>query len=104
MNDSGGKTMANDADKGVSCCAPPIRGLTKLTFLDGAQVRVNGLNEILAAMYEEGKQVNTDSAEEIVERLKRRNYIPPSARLEYESLLFKKYRKYVEGRAGDNTK
>ena len=96
--------MANDADKGVSCCAQPVRGLTKLSLLDGTQIQVNGLNEILAAKYAEGRQVSTDSAEEIVERLKRKNYIPSCARLEYVSLLLREYRKYFEGRTGDNPK
>lgn len=95
--------MSNDANKGsCCCCAQPIRDLRKLTFLDGTQVGVNGLDEILAAIYAEGRQVSTDTAEEIVDRLEEKNYIPPSARREYQNILLKEYRKYVAGRK-DNT-
>ncbi len=87
----------NSGDKGGSCCAPPIKGLSRLTFFDGTHVQVNGLNDILAALYAEGRQVNSDTAAEIVDRLKQENYIPSSARLEYESLTLEEYRKYVEG-------
>ena len=94
--------MSNDANKGSCCCAQPIRGLRKLTFLDGTQVGVSGLDEILSAIYAEGRQVSTDTAEEIADRLDEKNYIPPSARREYQNLLLKEYRKYVAGRK-DNT-
>ncbi len=70
-----------------------------LRFPDGTQVRVNGLNEILADLYSEGRQANKETAEEILDRLeKNNNYIPPSARREYKSVLLKEYRDYVAGR------
>jgi len=51
-----------------------------LKFPDGTQVRVNGLNEILADLYFEGRKPNKETAEEILDRLeKNNNYIPPSA-------------------------
>jgi hypothetical protein len=70
-----------------------------LSFSDGTKIRVIGLNEILAEIYSEGKQPNKDTAEEIIDRLeKHNNYIPPSARLEYRSILLKEYRDYVADR------
>jgi hypothetical protein len=70
-----------------------------LRFPDGTKIRVNGLNEILADLYSEGRQPNKEAAEEIVDRLERNdNYIPPSARREYKSILLKEYRDYVAGR------
>jgi len=69
-----------------------------LKFLDGTQVRVMGLDEIMADLYAEGKQANVKTAEEILDRLeKHNNYIPPSARREYKSVLLKEYRNYVVG-------
>jgi hypothetical protein len=57
------------------------------------------LNEILAELYSEGRQPNNETAEEILERLeKHNNYIPPSARREYKSVLLKEYRDYVAER------
>jgi len=100
-NNPGGKTMSNDVNPG-GCCAKPIKGLSRLTFPDGSQVGVNGLNEILAVIYAEGKQVSNDTAEEIVDRLEEKNYIPPSARREYQNLLLKEYRKYVADRKNNN--
>jgi HEPN domain-containing protein len=67
-----------------------------LRFPDGIQIRVNGLNEILADLYSEGRQANKETAEEILDRLeKNNNYIPSSARREYKSVLLKEYRDYV---------
>lgn len=70
-----------------------------LKFPDKTQVRVNYLDEILAELYSEGRQPNRETAEEILDRLKKHNnYIPPSARREYKSVLLKEYRDYVAGR------
>jgi hypothetical protein len=70
-----------------------------LRFPDDTRVRVNGLNEILADLYSEGRQPNKETAEEILDRLeKNNNYIPPSARREYKSVLLKEYRDYVASR------
>jgi len=76
-----------------------------LKFPDDTQIRVNGLNEILADVYSEGRQVNKETAEEIINRLEaKKNYIPSSdrARKEYAYVLLKEYRKYVKGRADNN--
>ena len=70
-----------------------------LKFPDGTKIRVTGLDEILADLYSEGRQPNKEAVEEILERLeKNNNYIPPSARREYKSILLKEYRDYVTGR------
>ncbi len=67
-----------------------------LRFGDGTQVRVNHLNEILAALYSEGRRPNSETAEEILLRLEKNgNYIPPSARREYKSILLKEYKEYL---------
>lgn len=91
--------MLNNADKEGGCCAQPIKGLTRLTFSDGTHVQFSGLDQILAAMYTERRQVNTDTAAQIVERLRQKNYIPSSGRLEYEGLVLREYRKYVESQS-----
>jgi hypothetical protein len=90
--------VSNDPDRAGSCCAQPIKGLTRLTFSDGTHVQVNGLDQILAAMHTVGRQVNTDTAAEIVKRLRQKNYIPSSDRLEYEGLVLREYKKFVEDR------
>jgi predicted transcriptional regulator len=72
-----------------------------LTFIDDTQVRVKGLDEILATLYAEGRQANDNTAEEIINRLEaKKNYIPSSdrTRREYAYVLLKEYRKYVKDR------
>jgi hypothetical protein len=67
-----------------------------LRFPDKTRVRVNGLDEILADLYSEGRQPNKETAEEILDKLeKSNNYIPPSARREYKNALLKEYRNYI---------
>ena len=76
-----------------------------LKFPDDTQIRVNGLNEILADLYSEGRQANQETVEEIINRLEaKKNYIPSSDRVckEYAYVLLKEYRKYVKSRADNN--
>ncbi len=69
-----------------------------LRFPDRTQVRVNCLDEVLAEVYSEGREPNKETAEKILDSLeKHNNYIPPSARREYRSVLLKEYKDYVEG-------
>lgn len=74
-----------------------------LKFPDGTSVGVNGLDEIMAELYAEGKKATDATAEEIIERLEaKKNYIPSSysVRREYAYALLAKYRTYIEDRSG----
>ncbi len=74
-----------------------------LKFPDGTQARVNGLDEVLAALYSEGRQANQETAKEMVVRLEaQKNFIPLSdrARREYAYVLLKEYAQYVSERTG----
>jgi hypothetical protein len=65
---------------------------------------VNGLDEILAELYSEGRQATKETGEEIISRLEaHENYIPSSdlTRREYAYVLLKEYREFVEIRAKD---
>ena len=78
-----------------------------LTFPDKTRIRVNGLNEILAELYSEGRQANQKTAEEIMNRLEgQKNFIPSSARTrsEYAYVLLQEYRKHIEGRRNKDRK
>ena len=77
-----------------------------LRFPDGTQVRITGLNEVLADVCSEGRQVNRETAEEIINRLEtRKNFIPSSdrTRKEYAHVLLKEYREYAESRTGHHS-
>jgi len=70
-----------------------------LEFTDDTQVRLNGLDEILAEVFFEGRKANEDTVEEIIKRLEdKKNYIPSSskARKDYSYALLKEYRKYIK--------
>jgi len=78
-----------------------------LRFPDGTQVRVNGLLEILADLYSQGRQANREATEEIINRLEaNKNYIPSSdrTRKEFAYVLLKEYREYVKGRDDSSPK
>lgn len=65
-----------------------------------------GLDEILAEIYSEGRLANQETAEEIMNRLAKKNYIPSSeiTRREYRHLLLEKYKEYMSARAVMNPK
>ena len=73
-----------------------------LRFIDGTQIAVNGLDEILTDLYSQGRPANQETAQEIIDRLETsKNYIPSSdhVRKEYRYVLLNEYREYVKGRA-----
>lgn len=90
--------MSND---NIGCCCVQPGILTQLTFPDGTQASVAGLTDIFASVYAEGRQVNAQTAEEILERVAAKNYIPSSGRAECRDVLLTEYRKYVARRAGN---
>ncbi|MFZ7111816.1 MAG: hypothetical protein ACOWYE_09050 [Desulfatiglandales bacterium] len=94
--------MSREVQKGMSCCAPSMPGIRMLLFPDGSQTGVTGLEDILAAIYAEGRGVSEETAEIIVERLSEKNYIVPSARQQYCDLLIKEYSRYVKSRVCSN--
>ncbi|MCF8108927.1 MAG: hypothetical protein K9J81_08030 [Desulfohalobiaceae bacterium] len=74
-----------------------------LTFPDGIQIGVTGLDEIMAELHSDGRKATDEIAREIIKRLEdKNNFIPSSerARREYSYVLLKEYRKYVKDRSG----
>jgi hypothetical protein len=88
--------MSKEINSGGCCCTKPIQSLSRLTFPDGTHVGIIGLDAILKAMLAEDRPANAETAEEIVRRLKEKNYIPFSIIQEYETLLLGEYRKYIQ--------
>jgi hypothetical protein len=90
--------VIQSVENGIPCCAPPF-GQRMLNFPDGTQCGVIGLDGILAEVYSEGRQVNEQTAEEIIDRLEaKKNYIPlsDSVRKEYSYVLLKEYSNHIE--------
>ncbi len=92
--------MSVQIDLGMNCpCnAPGIESYRLLTFPDGIQVRVKGLDKIFEDAYKEGKKPHWSIAGEMVNRLSEYNYISSTARFEYEEAVFREYRKFFEKR------
>ena len=83
--------------QGMYCCTVPMAGVRMLTFPDGTQSGVVGLDQIFADMYSLGRAVTPETAEAMVEQLSTMNYIVLSARSKYATLLLEEYDKYVQG-------
>ena len=82
---------------------PPAVGRHILTFPDDTQVGLNGLDDIMAELYNEDMKATDKTAEEIIKRLEgKKNYIPESERVrrEYAYALLREYRSYVKDRSG----
>ena len=93
-----GVSMSQDIEKRRYICIPSMPGMRILTFPDGSKAAVVGLEDILADICSEGRQVNEETAGELVDRLAMKNYIPSSdgARKEYSGVLLKEYERYCK--------
>lgn len=94
--------MSNDSNRGSGCCTTPIQSITTLTLSNGSHIGIIGLEEILKQMHREDKPVTVQTAQAIIERLKEKNYIPFSIIQEYEVVLLREYRKYIEAKQAKN--
>jgi hypothetical protein len=68
---------------------------------------LNGLAEIFAELYAEGRVADRETANEILKRLEeRKNYIPSSETTsrEYRHILLKEYKEYMSSRADKGLK
>ena len=78
--------------------APTVSRRT-LRFVDGTQVALSNLHEIMAELYSVGKEANKQTVEEIIAGLEAMgNYISDSeiVRREYRNVLLKEYEEFVE--------
>jgi len=72
------------------CCGPSIPGSRRLTFPDGSQVGIIGLDAVMEDLYQQGKLPDDTTAVEMVNWLHRNNYISPSAQKLYQGASCKK--------------
>jgi hypothetical protein len=82
-----------------NCCGPSIPGVRKITFPDGDQVGLMGLDDIMEALYREGKAPDDATVSEMINRLReKKNYISysPSAQALYGKALLGEYRRFFE--------
>jgi hypothetical protein len=82
-----------------NCCGPSIPGVRKITFADGDQVGLIGLDDVMEALYREGKAPDDAAVAEMIDRLReKKNYISysPSVQALYEKALLGEYRRFFE--------
>lgn len=83
-------------DNCCPCSIVPIPGLRMLTFPDGSQAGVVGLDKALEEMRQAGRLPDLQTASEIVDRLAQDNYVAPGVRRLYEEAVLKQYRAFLE--------
>ena len=79
------------------CCVPLNKGYRLLTFPDGSQAGIVGLDKIFDDLYKEEKKPGLEATAEIIRRLEGNNYIAPFVRKKYEETIFKEYVKFCVG-------
>ncbi len=81
-----------------NCCGPSIPGIRKITFPDGDQVGLIGLDAMMEALYKEGKLADGSTISEMITRLREKNYIGYSSGVEglYQKALLGEYRRFIE--------
>jgi hypothetical protein len=90
-------TMSQNLNLGDSCCCGSlIPGSRRISFPDGSQVGIIGLDAIMEELYREGKPVDATTALEMFERLRKKNYISPSAQNLYQQCLLLEYKHFYE--------
>ncbi|MBC7346909.1 MAG: hypothetical protein H5U00_05555 [Clostridia bacterium] len=72
-----------------SCCGPPQAA--RIIEVDGTQVGLIGLDEILAEVRSLGLTDEESIKQELLERVRRRNYVPPGDEPHYRKALWREY-------------
>jgi hypothetical protein len=78
--------------------------LRKLNFPDGSQVGIIGLDAVMEDLYRQGKAANATIGPEMVECLKKQNYLAPSALPTYEKIFLSEYKCFLEMKLKTNEK
>jgi hypothetical protein len=81
-----------------NCCGPSIPGIRKITFSDGDQAGLIGLDAVMEALYKEGKPADDSTILEMITRLREKNYIShsPSAQELYQKALLSEYKRFID--------
>jgi len=82
--------------QGASCCGPRIPGLRILTFPDGSQTGIIGIDVVMEDLFREGKQPDEATVSEMISRLQHQNYITLSSQKRYGELFLSEYRRFFE--------
>ena len=86
-------------DKGSSgcCCGTRIVGLSQIN-VGGRSVGIMGLDEALHEFFKKGKKPEDSTGDELVEELKKANFIAEGAEEMYKIAFLAEYQRYFEAR------
>jgi hypothetical protein len=86
-------------DKGSSgcCCGTRIVGLRQIN-VGGRSVGIMGLDEALQEFFKKGKKPEDSTGSELVEELKKLNFIAEGAEEMYKIAFLAEYQRYFEAR------
>jgi len=73
---------------------------TRLISIEGKQIGVAGLDEVLDELHTAGKRPNSNLGHYLLGRLRRLNYIPPAKENAYAGALLDEYRRFRDRKAG----
>jgi len=97
--------LPEEIEEVKSCyLSPPMLGLRTLTFSDGTQTGIVGLDVIMQDLYNQGKQANTATIFEIMERLEDENNLDAFDRKQCEEVFFEEYQHFIEMKLNSNEK
>lgn len=68
---------------------------TKMIRVGGHRVGIVGLQEIFEEIKEKGIQGDEQLKKELIQRLRKRNYFPPSVEEKYATALLNEYKKFL---------
>jgi hypothetical protein len=67
-----------------------------ITFPDGTKSGIIGLDEVFEELAGQSRQPSEATAEEILNKVENRNYIPSSQRHIYKHLFLEEFRRFLE--------
>ncbi len=69
---------------------------TKLLIIEGKQIGIVGLDDVLQEFYQVGEKTNVSLKHRLLSRLKQLNYIPSAKEEVYASAFIDEYKKYCD--------
>ncbi|MCX7703739.1 MAG: hypothetical protein N2234_06545 [Planctomycetota bacterium] len=85
--------------EGVCPCMNP-NALPRRIKVGDSEVGIAGLDEIIAAVRKLGVSDEQEIKRELIERVKRRNWVPKEVEREYAEALFKEYKEALTRKKG----
>jgi NAD-dependent dihydropyrimidine dehydrogenase PreA subunit len=69
-------------------------------MVEGKQTGIVGMDEIFQELYQAGKRPDESLKEELLNRLKDKNYIPPAKEETYASAFLQEYKRFIDDKEG----